>query len=156
VIRRAQAADVADITAMIRELADFEGAAQLCTVTEAQIRTALCGDPVALQGYVADVDDRVAAMALWFPTFSTWDGVAGIYLEDLYVRPPFRRRGLARLLLTTLARECVDNGYTRLAWAVLDWNVDAIALYDSVGGRPQREWITYRVSGPELAGLAES
>jgi GNAT superfamily N-acetyltransferase len=156
VIRRAQAADVADITAMIHELADFEGAAQLCTVTEAQIRTALCGDPVALQGYVADVDDRVAAMALWFPTFSTWDGVAGIYLEDLYVRPPFRRRGLARLLLTTLARECVDNGYTRLAWAVLDWNVDAIALYDSVGGRPQREWITYRVSGPELARLAES
>jgi GNAT superfamily N-acetyltransferase len=156
VIRRAQAADVADITAMIHELADFEGAAQLCTVTEAQIRTALCGDPVALQGYVADVDDRVAAMALWFPTFSTWDGVAGIYLEDLYVRAPFRRRGLARLLLTTLARECVDNGYTRLAWAVLDWNVDAIALYDSVGGRPQREWITYRVSGPELAGLAES
>jgi GNAT superfamily N-acetyltransferase len=156
VIRRAQAADVADITAMIHELADFEGAAQLCTVTEAQIRTALCGDPVALQGYVADVDDRVAAMALWFPTFSTWDGVAGIYLEDLYVRAPFRRRGLARLLLTTLARECVDNGYTRLAWAVLDWNVDAIALYDSVGGRPQREWITYRVSGPELARLAES
>jgi GNAT superfamily N-acetyltransferase len=156
VIRRVQATDVADVTAMVHELADFEGAAQLCTVTEAQIRTALFGDPVALRGHVVDVENRVAAVALWFPTFSTWDGVAGIHLEDLYVRSPFRRRGLARLLLTTLARECVDNGYTRLSWAVLDWNVDAIALYDAVGGRPQREWITYRVSGPELAGLAES
>lgn len=155
-IRRAQAADVADITAMIHELADFEGAADLCTVTEARIGTALFDDPVALRGYVVDVEDRVAAMALWFPSFSTWDGVAGVYLEDLYVRPPFRRRGLARLLLSTLARECLDNGYTRLSWAVLDWNVDAIALYDSVGGRPQGQWITYRVSGPELAELAGS
>ena len=155
-IRRAQAADVADITAMIHELADFEGAAELCTVTDAQIRAALFGDPVALRGYVVDFEDRIAAMALWFPSFSTWDGVAGVYLEDLYVRPAFRRRGLARLLLSTLSRECLDNGYTRLSWAVLDWNVDAIALYDSVGGRPQRQWITYRVSGPELAGLAES
>jgi GNAT superfamily N-acetyltransferase len=156
VIRPARPADVADITAMIHELADFEGAADLCTVTEAQIRTALFADPVALRAYVVDVQDRVAAMALWFPSFSTWDGVAGVYLEDLYVRPPFRRRGLARLLLSTLARECLDNGYTRLSWAVLDWNVDAIALYDSVGGRPQGQWITYRVSGPELAELAGS
>lgn len=153
-IRRAHQYDVADIVAMIHELADFEGAAHLCTVTETQIRTALFGDPVALSGYVVEVEDQVAAMALWFPSFSTWDGVAGVYLEDLYVRPPFRRRGLARLLLSTLARECLDNGFTRLSWAVLDWNVDAIALYDSVGGRPQREWITYRVSGPELAELA--
>ena len=72
------------------------------------------------------------------------------------MRPQFRRRGLARTLLATLARECVDNGYTRLTWAVLDWNVDAIALYDGVGGRPQSEWITYRVSGPELSELAAS
>ena len=153
-IRPAQAGDVADITAMIHELAHFEDAADQCTVTEEQIRTALFDDPVVLHGYVADVQDRVAAMALWFPSFSTWDGVAGVYLEDLYVRPPFRRRGLARQLLSTLARECLDNGYTRLSWAVLNWNVDAIALYDSVGGRPQRQWTTYRVSGPELAELA--
>jgi GNAT superfamily N-acetyltransferase len=156
VIRPARPADVAEITAMIHELADFEGAADLCTVTEAQISAALFDDQVALRGYVVDVEDRVAAMALWFPSFSTWDGVAGVYLEDLYVRPPFRRRGLARLLLSTLARECLDNGYTRLSWAVLDWNADAIALYDAVGGRPQGQWITYRVSGPELAELAGS
>ena len=96
-----------------------------------------------------------ARCALWFRNFSTWDGVAGIYLEDLFVRPQFRRHGLARALLATLARECVDGGYTRLSWAVLDWNVNAIALYDAVGGQPQSEWITYRVSGPELSALAE-
>ena len=77
-----------------------------------------------------------------------------IYLEDLFVRPQFRRRGLARKLLATLARTCVDNGYTRLSWAVLDWNANAIALYDGVGGAPQSEWITYRVSGPRLSALA--
>ncbi|MGH3968356.1 MAG: GNAT family N-acetyltransferase, partial [Mycobacterium sp.] len=88
--------------------------------------------------------------------FSTWDGVAGIYLEDLYVRPRFRRRRLARALLSALARACLDNGYTRLSWAVLNWNSDAIALYDGIGGQPQREWTTYRMSGRELAELAQS
>jgi GNAT superfamily N-acetyltransferase len=95
-------------------------------------------------------------MALWFRNFSTWDGVAGIYLEDLYVKSTFRRHGLARALLSTLAKECVANGYTRLTWAVLDWNSNAIALYDAIGGHPQNEWITYRVSGDELSALAES
>ena len=95
-------------------------------------------------------------MALWFVNFSTWDGVAGVYLEDLFVRPGFRRRGLARGLLAALAKECVEAGYTRLSWAVLNWNVDAIALYDGVGAEPQREWTTYRLSGPGLAELAES
>lgn len=85
-------------------------------------------------------------MALWFLNFSTWDGVAGIYVEDLFVWPRFRRRGLARGLLSTLARECVDNRYTRLAWSVLNWNSDAIALYDRIGGQPQHEWTIYRLS----------
>jgi GNAT superfamily N-acetyltransferase len=93
-------------------------------------------------------------MALWFLNFSTWDGVAGIHLEDLYVLPRFRRLGLARGLLSALARECQDNDYTRLSWAVLIWNADAIALYRAVGAQPQTEWTTYRVSGPELAALA--
>ena len=93
-------------------------------------------------------------MALWFLNFSTWDGVAGIYVEDLFVRPGFRRRGLARALLAALAAECRDNGYTRLSWAVLNWNSDAIALYDGIGAQAQREWTTYRLSGPRLAELA--
>lgn len=155
-IRSAQPDDVADITAMIHELADFEHAADQCTVTEKHIHTALFGDTVTVRGHIADVDGDVAAMALWFPSFSTWDGVAGVYLEDLYVRPRFRRRGLARALLSTLAAECVAGGYTRLSWAVLDWNSDAIALYDAVGGQPQRGWTTYRVSGRDLVELAAS
>ncbi|MDH6242496.1 GNAT family N-acetyltransferase [Mycobacterium sp. OTB74] len=158
-IRRVRPGDEVEITAMIHELAAFEKAADECTVTETQIRTALFGAdgtaPVVF-GHLVEIDDRTAAFALWFLNFSTWDGVSGIYLEDLFVRPEFRRRGLARTLLSILARECVDNGYSRLQWAVLNWNVNAIALYDEVGGKPQTEWTTYRVSGAELTALADS
>jgi GNAT superfamily N-acetyltransferase len=155
VIRPAEPGDETELTAMIHELAEFERAGADCTVTESQLREALFGEHPTVNGHIAEVDGRAAAGALWFRNFSTWDGVAGIYLEDLFVRPQFRRRGLARKVLATLARECVNSGYTRLSWAVLDWNVNAIALYDAVGGRPQSDWITYRVSGPELSALAD-
>lgn len=153
-IRPVRPGDEAELTAMIHELAAFERASAECTVTEAQLRDALFGENPVAYGLLVEVDGQAAGGALWFRNFSTWDGVAGVYLEDLFVRPAFRRRGLARRLLAALARECVDNGYTRLTWAVLDWNTNAIALYDAVGGRPQTEWITYRVSGPELSALA--
>ncbi|MEB3982199.1 GNAT family N-acetyltransferase [Mycobacterium sp. 663a-19] len=153
-IRRAAPEDSADIADMIHALAEFERAPEQCTVTETTISAALFGDSPTVHGHVAEVGGQVAAMALWFLSFSTWDGVAGIYLEDLFVRPRFRRRGLARALLAALARECLDNGYTRLSWAVLNWNADAIALYDEIGARPLREWTTYRLSGPPLAELA--
>jgi GNAT superfamily N-acetyltransferase len=154
-IRRARPEDTADITDMIHGLAEFERAPEQCTVTESQVLAAFFADSPTVFGHVAEVDGEIAAMALWFLSFSTWDGVAGIYLEDLFVRPRFRRRGLARALLAALAAECVENGYTRLSWAALNWNSDAIALYDGVGAAPQREWTTYRLSGPSLAGLAE-
>lgn len=155
-IRPARPGDETEIAAMIHELAAFERAPEQCTVTAGQIRAALFGPDPTAACLVAGDDGAggLAAMALWFRTFSTWDGVAGIHLEDLFVRPAFRRRGLARRLLSALARECVEHGYSRLGWAVLDWNVDAITLYDSVGGRPLSEWIGYRVSGPELTALA--
>ncbi|MGK2852495.1 MAG: N-acetyltransferase family protein [Microbacteriaceae bacterium] len=162
VIRRAQPGDEAEITAMIRELAAFEKASDECTVTDSQLHTALVGpqgrdgrgggQPIA-HAHVVEVDGQLAATAVWFLNFSTWDGVAGIYLEDLFVRPAFRRRGLARKLLSALAGECEARGGTRLSWAVLNWNVNAIALYDAVGGKPQTEWTTYRVSGRELSAL---
>lgn len=155
-IRRVQPGDEVELVAMVRELAEFERASAECTVTEEQMREALFGAHPQVYGHLVEVDGQAAAGALWFYNFSTWDGVAGIYLEDLFVRPQYRRRGLARTLLSTLARECVTNGYTRLSWAVLDWNENAIALYDAVGGKPQTQWITYRVSGPELSALAES
>ena len=156
VIRRARPGDEAEITAMIYELAHFEHAAEHCTITENQMRTALFGTQPTVHGHIAEVDGQIAASALWFLSFSTWEGAAGIYLEDLFVRPPFRRRGLAHALLRELARECVAAGYTRLTWAVLDWNVDAIALYDAIGGKPLSDWISYRVSGPVLSAFAES
>jgi GNAT superfamily N-acetyltransferase len=155
-IRPVRPGDEAELTAMIHELAEFERASDECTVTESQLREALFGASPTVYGHLVEVDGQAAAGALWFLNFSTWDGVNGIYLEDLFVRPQFRRRGLARALLATLARECVQRGYSRLTWAVLNWNVDAIALYDGVGGKPQTEWTTYRVSGPELSELAGS
>ena len=155
-IRLARPGDEAEIVAMIYELAIFEKAPDDCTVTESQLTAALFGDDAVASCHLVEIDDQVAAMALWFRNFSTWDGVAGIHLEDLFVRPRFRRRGLARTLLATLAQVCVQRGYSRLSWAVLDWNSDAIALYDAVGGRQMSEWITYRVSGPELCSLADS
>jgi GNAT superfamily N-acetyltransferase len=153
-IRRARPEDTADVTAMIHGLAEFERASDQCTVTESQVAAALFGSSPTLHAHVAEVDGEAAAMALWFLNFSTWDGVPGIFLEDLFVWPKFRRRGLALRLLAALAAECRDRGYTRLSWAVLNWNTDAIALYDGVGAVPQREWTTYRLSGPELAELA--
>lgn len=153
-IRPVRPGDEAELTAMIHELAAFENASEDCTVSESHLRDALFGDDPTVRGHLVEVDGHAAAAALWFRNFSTWDGVAGIYLEDLFVRPQFRRRGLARKLLATLAGECVQRGYSRLSWAVLDWNVNAIALYDGVGGKQQDEWITYRVSGPDLSALA--
>lgn len=155
-IRRARPGDEAEITAMIYELAEFERATDQCRVTETDIRTALFGPRPTVHGHVAEVDGQIAASALWFLSFSTWEGTAGIYLEDLFVRPAFRRRGLARALLRELARECVAAGHTRLTWAVLGWNVDAIALYEAIGGRPLTDWVSYRVSGSALSALAES
>src|SRR5258705_11124997 len=153
IIRPAQPGDETELTKMIHELAEFERAGADCIVTENQLREALFGDHPTVPGHIAEVDGQAAAGALWFRNFSPWDGVTGIYLEDLYVRPQFRRRGLARKMLATLARECVNGGYSRLSWAVLDWNVDAIALYDPVGGRPHNGRITQPGSGPEVSAL---
>jgi GNAT superfamily N-acetyltransferase len=155
-IRLARPGDEPEIVAMIYELAVFERASEQCTVTESQITAALFGSAAHASCHIAEVDGEVAAMALWFRDFSTWDGIAGIHLEDLFVRDRFRRIGLARALLGTLARECVRCGYSRLNWSVLDWNSPAIALYDAIGARPMTDWIGYRVSGPELSELAES
>jgi GNAT superfamily N-acetyltransferase len=155
-IRPAQPGDESAIVAMIYGLAEFEEAVEQCTVTESQITAALFGPEPSASCHLAEVDGEPAAVAVWFRNFSTWDGAAGIYLEDLFVRDEFRRRGLARALLATLAQECVEHGYSRLSWAVLDWNSPAIALYDAVGGKQMSEWITYRVSGSELSALAGS
>lgn len=152
-IRRVREADVADVVRLVHELADYEREPESCHLTEDQLRTALFGDAPALFAHVAEVDGAVVGCALWFRNFSTWEGVHGIYLEDLYVRPGQRGAGLGKALLTTLAEECSRHGYGRLEWVVLDWNEPSIAFYESLGARPMTGWTTYRLTGEALATL---
>lgn len=158
-IRRATPADVEAITGLVYELAEYEKARHECTVVPAQLEAALFGPDPAVFAHVAEVatadGPQVVGTAIWFRNFSTWDGVHGIYLEDLYVTPAHRGRGYGKALLATLAAECVERGYTRLAWSVLNWNTPSIEFYESLGAVAQDEWTGYRLSGNALAALAD-
>jgi GNAT superfamily N-acetyltransferase len=154
-IRPATPHDIAAIAAMAHALAEFERDPEQCTFTELRISTLLFGPFPTAHCHFAEVDDQIAAMALWSLRYTVYGG-AGIYLEQLFVWPWFRRRGVARALLSALARECLNNGYSRPAWSVLNWNSDAIAPYDQIGGRgqPKRDSTSYVLSGPRLVELA--
>ncbi len=146
--------DVPAVVAMVHELAEYERASELCSLTAQGLHAALFGPAPALFGHVAVVDGSVVGMALWFLNYSTWDGVHGIYLEDLYVRPSRRGAGAGRALLAELAAECVRHGYRRLQWSVLDWNTPAIEFYRAIGARPASEWLGYRLTDDALDALA--
>ncbi len=153
-IRIATPDDVPVIGRMIRELAEFEREPDAVRTTPEQLHDALFGsDAVASTLIALDEVGEPAGFALWYRSFSTWEGVPGIYLEDLYVSEDQRGSGLGRALLTSLARIVVHRGWTRLEWSVLRWNTEAIAFYDSIGGRPLDDWLTYRLSGPALDTL---
>ncbi|MFF7354413.1 MULTISPECIES: GNAT family N-acetyltransferase [Streptomyces] len=154
-IRTATPADIPVIHALIRELAEYEKAPEEARATQEQLREALFGARPAAFAHVAvdDVSGEPAGFALWFLNFSTWRGVHGIHLEDLYVRPGARGGGHGRALLTELARICVERGYERLEWSVLDWNRPAIGFYEALGARPQDEWTVYRLTDGALAAL---
>ncbi|GGM83509.1 N-acetyltransferase [Lentzea pudingi] len=152
-IRRVEPRDVDAVVALVHELALYEKAPEQCHLTPEQLRTALFGESPALFGHVAEVDGQVVGIALWFLNFSTWDGVHGIYLEDLYVTPDQRGKGLGKQLLEALAQECVAKGYSRLQWWVLNWNEPSIGFYKSLGAIPMDEWTTMRVSGEALVEL---
>ena len=152
-IRPARPEDVPAVVAMVHELAEFERAPEQCHITEPQLRAALFAVRPALFGHVAVRGDDLVGYALWFLNFSTWEGVHGIYLEDLYVSPAARRTGAGRLLLATLAGICVDRGYQRLDWGVLHWN-PARDFYAALGAVAMDEWIPYRLSGEALHKLA--
>ncbi|GAB1508824.1 N-acetyltransferase family protein [Actinophytocola sp. KF-1] len=153
-VRRATPSDVDAMVGLIHELADYERAPEECHITSAQLHKALFGNDPAVFAHVAELGGEVVGCALWFKNFSTWDGVHGIHLEDLYVRPGARGSGLGKALLAALAEECVRQDYTRLQWSVLNWNEPAIGFYDSLGAVPLDEWTTYRVSGAALRKLA--
>jgi len=138
------------------EPADYEKALTEAKATEEQLHEALFGPRPAAYAHVAtDSTDTVVGYAIWFLNFSTWRGVHGIYLEDLYVRPTARGGGHGKALLTQLARICAERGYQRLEWSVLDWNTPAIDFYESLGARPQTEWTVYRLTDEALAKAAE-
>ncbi|GII21039.1 N-acetyltransferase [Planosporangium mesophilum] len=153
-IRPISRADVAAVVSMVHELAEYERAPRECHLTEAQLEAALFADRPALFGHVALIDGEPVGMALWFLNFSTWRGVHGVYLEDLYVRPTARGTGIGRALLATLAAVCAERGYERLDWWVLHWN-PAREFYHSIEAVPMDEWVPYRLTGPALRSLAE-
>lgn len=156
VIRRSTPADVPKIATLIRELATYERAADQAVATDAQLLNALHGTDAHVHCHVAEVGDHVVGLALWFLNFSTWQGRSGIYLEDLYVQPDYRHRGIGRQLLTTLAQLCLERDYGRLQWWVLDWNDPAIDFYTRCGAEAMDEWTTFRLSGQALINFAHS
>ena len=154
-IREAAPADVPAILRLVRALAAYEKEPDAVLATEAHFRAALFpqeGTPTTF-AHVAEVDGEVVGMAVWYLTFSTWTGVNGIWLEDLFVQPDQRGTGLGRELLATLARTCVQRGYQRLEWWVLDWNEPSIGFYESLGARAQDEWTVFRMDGSALDRL---
>lgn len=150
-IRPAAPDDVPVLLALIRELADYERAAEQVHATEVDLRGALFGDAPATFCQVGEVDGAVAGLALWFLNYSTWTGKHGIYLEDLFVRPAARGLGLGRALLADLARIARERGYPRVEWSVLDWNQPAAGFYRAVGAVPMSDWTVWRLSGDALA-----
>jgi GNAT superfamily N-acetyltransferase len=156
VIRTVTPGDVDAVVALVHELAEYERESDSCTLTAAQLHAALFGPAPALFGHVAERDGEVAGCALWFLNFSTWRGVHGIHLEDLYVRPQHRGHGLGRALLARLAAVCAERRYARLEWSVLDWNAPSIGFYRALGAAGMDEWTTFRLDGPALAALADA
>lgn len=154
IVRRATPDDIPALVELVYDLAEYEKARHECTLTPEQLRTALFGPSPAVFAHVATLDGVVAGCAIWFLSFSTWDGVHGIHLEDLYVRPETRGAGLGKALVAALAREALDRGYTRLGWSVLTWNIPAIEFYEALGAVAQGEWVGYRLTGDALTALA--
>lgn len=154
-IRPARPDDLPDILRLVHALAVYEREPDAVEATEDDFARVLFpdhGHPSTFC-HVAEADGRVVGMALWYLNFSTWTGQQGIWLEDLFVDPEHRGSGLGKRLLTTLAQVCIERGYRRLEWWVLNWNEPSIAFYDSLGAVPQDEWTVYRVDGDTLTTL---
>jgi GNAT superfamily N-acetyltransferase len=155
-IRPAAPADAALILALIRELADYERLSHEVDATEAMLAAALLGENPRVFCDIGEWDGAPAGFALWFYSFSTFRGRHGIYLEDLFVRPAHRGRGVGKALLVNLARRCVAEHLPRLEWGVLDWNELAIAFYRSLGAVAMDGWTRHRLHGDALAALGQS
>ena len=152
-IREARPADAAAILEFIKALAAYEKLADAVEADEGVVRESLFGPAPKVFCTIAEWDGGPAGFALWFYTFSTFLGRHGIWLEDLFVRPELRGRGIGKALLKALAERCVTEGLGRLEWAVLDWNEPSIRFYRSLGATHMSEWRIFRLAGPELGRL---
>jgi len=155
-LRFAAVDDVGLILTFIRRLAAYERMSNEVVADEKLLRRTLFGERRFAEVVIASYDGEPAGFALFFHNFSTFLGRPGIYLEDLFVDPEMRGRGMGRALLSFLARLAVERGCGRLEWAVLDWNIDAIGFYERLGARAMDEWTTFRIAGEALQDLAES
>lgn len=153
-IRPARPGEAGLVLGFIRALADYERLLHEVEATEADIDRALFGPSPRAFCDIAEWEGVPAGFALWFYNFSTFRGRHGLYLEDLFVKPEFRGRGIAKAMMRHLARRCRDEGLTRFEWWVLDWNEPAIAFYRSIGAVPMEEWTVQRVTGEALDRLA--
>jgi GNAT superfamily N-acetyltransferase len=152
-IRAAEATDVPVIARLIRGLASFEKMQDQVSMTEERLAANLFGEHRYAETLLAEDDGEPVGFALFFHNFSTFLGLPGVYLEDLFVIPEQRGRGIGRALLKELARLAVERGCGRLEWSVLDWNSDAIGFYERLGARPNSEWTVYRLTGEALTSL---
>ena len=153
-IRSAQPADAGLIYSLVRELADYERLSHEVDSTEGQIASALFGPQPRLFCHLAEWDDEPVGFALWFLNFSTFRGRHGLYLEDIFVRPALRGKGLGKALMRHLARHCVDNNLARFEWTVLEWNKPSIEFYRSIGANLLDDWRVCRMSGEALTKFA--
>ena len=154
--RAAVPTDVPLILQFIQELAEYEKLSHEVVATEEDIRNVLFGDQPSASAILAFWDHKPAGFILYFTTVSTFLGKPGFYVEDLYIRPTFRGRGLGKGFLREVARRAVTAGYGRVEWSVLDWNEPSIKFYESLGAKPLKEWIKYQLSGEALKSLANS
>ena len=153
-IRPAVRADAATIYRFVCELAAFEKALDKVETSEEGLAEAIFGAHSVTGGLIAEVDGKPVGFAVYYFTFSTWQGRNGIYLEDLYVDPAFRGSGIGGGLLRAVANVAVEKNCGRMEWSVLDWNIGAIKVYDAIGGKPQSEWIRYRLEDETLLAAA--
>jgi len=153
-IRLAIPTDAEDIHRLIYELAVYEKAPDEMVATIDQINGSLFNDKPVAFCHVAEVDGKIVGIALWFLNYSTWLGKAGIYLEDLFVQPEYRGHGIGKGFMKTLAQLCIERGYERFQWWVLDWNEPSIEFYKSLGAVPMDEWTVFRLSGGALKKFA--
>ena len=154
-IRFGRAADAHVILDLIRELAEYEKLAHEVTADEAQLRATLFGVRPSAEVLIAELAGETAGFALFFESYSTFLGKPGMYLEDLFVRPPARGRGVGGALMSACARIAVQRNYGRFEWSVLDWNRPAWEFYESLGAVSMTDWTRQRLTGAELDALAE-